>query len=97
MTRVQMDERRNVRTDERAQVERGVILLAWSWDDYPAVRRREEVRAVGNITVGRYDHPDSVGYQGWIEPDDQTWIAFVASNGSPVVFLNRDPETGAVL
>jgi hypothetical protein len=52
---------------------------------------------VGNITVGRYDHPDSTGYQGWIEPDDRTWIMFVASDGSPVAFLNRDPETGAVL
>jgi hypothetical protein len=52
---------------------------------------------VANITVGRYDHPDSVGYQGWIEPDDRSWIAFVASDGRPVVFLNRDPRTGAVL
>jgi hypothetical protein len=52
---------------------------------------------MGNITVGRYDNPASVGYQGWIEPDDKQWIAFVANDGAPVVFLNRDPETGAVL
>jgi hypothetical protein len=53
---------------------------------------------VGNITVGRYDDPESTGYQGWIEPDDdQSWIVFVANDGRPVAFLNRDPETGAAL
>jgi len=50
-----------------------------------------------NITVGRYSEPALVGYQGWIEPDDRSFIAFVANDGSPVVFLNRDPETGAAL
>ena len=49
-----------------------------------------------NITVGRYDDPASVGYQGWIEPADQSWIAFVASDGAPAVFLNRASD-GAVL
>lgn len=50
-----------------------------------------------DIRVGRYDHPAQVGYQGWIEPDDNSWIMFVAADGTPVVFLNRDPETGAIL
>lgn len=51
-----------------------------------------------NIKVGRYTH-DSVtrDWQGWIEPADQTWIMFIAADGTPTVFLNRDPETGAVL
>lgn len=55
---------------------------------------------MGNITVGRYDHPggpEGTGYQGWVEPSDRSWIAFIANDGHPVVFLNRDPETGAVL
>lgn len=52
---------------------------------------------MGNITVGRYDKPADVGYQGWIEPDDRSWVAFVADDGAPVVFLSRDPGTGAVL
>ena len=52
---------------------------------------------MGNITVGRYDDPESVGYQGWLEPDDRSWIAFVANDGKPVMFLNRDPQTGGVL
>jgi hypothetical protein len=51
---------------------------------------------MSNITVGRYDDPESVGYQGWIEPEDRTWIAFVRNDGTPQVFLDRDPETGAV-
>lgn len=51
---------------------------------------------MGNVTVGRYDHPSQVGYQGWIEPQDMTWVAFVGNDGAPVVFLDRDPVTGAV-
>jgi len=49
-----------------------------------------------NIQVHRYNDPKSVGWQGWIEPDDRSWIAFVDLHGHPVFFLNRDPETGAV-
>lgn len=50
-----------------------------------------------NITVTRYPDPEAVGgWQGYIEPDDRTWIAFVRSDGQPVVFLDRDPATGAV-
>ena len=52
---------------------------------------------MGNVTVGRYDHPAETGYQGWIEPGGKAWIAYVGNDGAPVVFLNRDPETGAVL
>lgn len=51
---------------------------------------------MGNIEVGRYDHPESVGYAGWIEPDDKSWIAFIRVDGTPQFFLNRD-ETGAVI
>ena len=52
---------------------------------------------MGNITVGRYEHPQECGWQGWIEPDDKTWIMFVRLDGQPVAYLNRDPDTGAVL
>ena len=51
---------------------------------------------MGNIEVGRYDDPQSVGYAGWIEPSDRTWIAFIGNDGKAVFFLDRDPETGAV-
>lgn len=57
-----------------------------------------------NIVVGRYSStpgPDGtpgvgVHWQGWIEPQDKSWIAFIDCDGRPVFFLNRDPETGAV-
>lgn len=50
-----------------------------------------------NITVGRYDHESvTADWQGWIEPDDLSWIAFVKADGTPVVFLDRDPVSGAV-
>lgn len=49
-----------------------------------------------NITVGRYEDPAAVGFTGWLEPEDRTWIAFVGSDGQPVFFLDRDPVTGAV-
>ena len=48
-----------------------------------------------NIIVGRYE--GETGYQGWIEPEDRSWIIYVADDGSLEVFLQRDPETGAVL
>jgi hypothetical protein len=51
---------------------------------------------MGNITVGRYADPASAGYQGWLEPDGKSWIMFVDRDGRPVVFLDRDPATGAV-
>jgi hypothetical protein len=61
---------------------------------------------MGNIVVGRYGpdegtiEPDGSirqHWQGWIEPEDLSWIAFVDMEGRPTFFLNRDPETGAVL
>jgi len=51
---------------------------------------------LGNITVGRYDKPSEVGYQGWIEPEDRSWIAFVDGEGRAQFFLDRDPVRGAV-
>lgn len=50
-----------------------------------------------NITVGRYKNPQNVGWAGWIEPEDKSWIAFVDLEGHPVFFLCRDPNTGAVV
>ena len=47
-----------------------------------------------NIIVGRYESCSD--YQGWIEPDDKSWIAFIAKDGRPEVFLNREPS-GAVI
>jgi hypothetical protein len=51
---------------------------------------------MGNITVGRYADRAGVGYQGWIEPEDRSWIAFVGNDGHPQFYRDRDPETGAV-
>jgi len=52
---------------------------------------------VNNIIVKRYSDPVAVGgWQGWIEPEDRTWIAFIDMEGRPTFFLNRDPVTGAV-
>lgn len=48
-----------------------------------------------NITVGRYDDPEPVGYSGWAEPENKAWILFVDSDCKPVLF-DRDPVTGAV-
>ena len=59
-----------------------------------------------NITVGRYEsepivdgkaYPKGHDYAGWIEPNDLSWILFVKDDHSVQMYLNRDPETGAVL
>jgi len=49
-----------------------------------------------NITIGRYDHPESVGFSGWVEPEDRSWILFIKDDGSALFFPERD-ETGAVI
>lgn len=66
-------------------------------------RRRDEPTKVRrtiipNIKVGRYQDPElRKEWQGWLEPDDHSWIAFITADGKPVFFLDRDPETGAVI
>lgn len=51
-----------------------------------------------NIIVGRYSNPETrKHWQGWIEPEDQSWIAFIDGDGHPVFFLDRDPDTGSVI
>lgn len=51
-----------------------------------------------NIKVGRYSNPETrKSWQGWIEPEDLSWIMFINANGQPTVYMNRDPNTGAVL
>lgn len=52
-----------------------------------------------NIKVGRYgdEGRTSHGYAGWIEPEDNSWIMFVGVDGHVEMFLDRDPETGAVV
>lgn len=49
-----------------------------------------------NVTVTRYPDPAAVGgWQGYLEPDDLSWIVFIRTDGPPVMFLDRDPVTGA--
>ena len=52
---------------------------------------------MGNIKVGRYSNLETRKFwQGWIEPEDLSWIVFIDAAGKPTVFLDRDPVTGAV-
>jgi hypothetical protein len=53
--------------------------------------------AMQNIDIRRYSNPTAVGYQGWVEPADKSWIAFIDLDGRPQVFLDRDPATGGIL
>lgn len=51
-----------------------------------------------NITVGRYSTtPEPGEYAGWIEPEDRSWLLFVRTDHSVEMYLDRDPETGAVI
>jgi len=49
-----------------------------------------------NITVKRYKNPKKVGWKGFIEPKDGSWIAFIRLDGVPVFYLKRD-SSGRVL
>jgi len=50
-----------------------------------------------DIRITRYKHPIASGWAGYLEPADKSWIAFIGLDGAPQFFLNRDPETGAIL
>jgi hypothetical protein len=50
-----------------------------------------------NISVKRYSNPQAVGWAGWLEPEDRSWIAFIDLEGRPRFFLDRDPVTGGVI
>lgn len=50
-----------------------------------------------DIKVTRYEGQLTQHWQGYIEPEDRSWIVFVDGTGKPVLFDQRDPETGAVL
>jgi len=50
-----------------------------------------------NISVHRYENSEDTGWQGYIEPDDLSWIIFVDLTGKVYLFDKRDPITGAVL
>lgn len=50
-----------------------------------------------SIKVTRYADPAATHWAGYIEPADKGWIAYIDLDGRPLFFLNRDPETGAVL
>jgi hypothetical protein len=62
---------------------------------------KEVRRKMLNIKVGRYDttrEPKGHHWAGWIEPEDRSWIVFVGEDHTTLaVFLDRSPETGAVL
>ena len=48
-----------------------------------------------NIIVKRYS--GDTGWQGWVEPEDGSWIIFVRDDGAVFMFDERDPDTGSVL
>lgn len=58
--------------------------------------KRKEVKKVNDVHVQRYADPEQVGYQGWIEPADRSWIVFVDLDGKPSLFDKRDAN-GAVV
>jgi hypothetical protein len=49
---------------------------------------------MSNISVHRYG--EDVGYIGWIEPNDRSWIVFVNDDGKPELFGRRDADGGVI-
>lgn len=41
-----------------------------------------------------YSNPQDVGYIGWIEPDDKSWIMFVGIEGEFHFYGKRDKDGG---
>jgi len=40
-----------------------------------------------NIHVERYEHPEGVGYQGLVRPEDGSWILFIPNEGMPQLLI----------
>lgn len=57
-----------------------------------------------NICIGRYEpvrHPELQGrahaaWEGWVEPEDRSWIIFFDTEGNPTVWLHRDENGGVI-
>lgn len=49
------------------------------------------------IGLGLGSYTGETGYRGWVEPADKSWILFVRDDGTPELYTNRDPETGALI
>jgi hypothetical protein len=37
-----------------------------------------------SIHIGRYEQPN--GFAGWVEPEDRSWVLFVATDGSATLY-----------
>ena len=44
-----------------------------------------------NIQVRRYSRPDRVGYQGTVEPEDNSWVLFIPNKGLPQLWARSTP------
>lgn len=51
---------------------------------------------LSRIRVGRYAQPQKVGWLGWIEDEEKTWVAYIDLEGRPRFYLDRN-DSGAVL
>lgn len=50
-----------------------------------------------NIHIGRYHDPSETGgWAGWVEPDDKSWILFIAEDGTVQFYSERDENGGVV-
>lgn len=50
-----------------------------------------------DIKIGRYSNPDDLGYTGYIEPVDRSWVIFLDATGTPSVYWPERDEEGAVV
>ncbi len=51
---------------------------------------------MGNIQIRRYSVLES-DYDGYIEPDDRSWIIYLDITGKPALYWPERDETGAVV
>lgn len=55
-----------------------------------------------NITIGRYEGEviehvtGQHDWDGWIEPEDKSWILFFARDGRPAFWPSRDKAGGVI-
>lgn len=53
---------------------------------------------MSNLTIARYDESvHKIGYSGYIEPEDRSWIIYLDTDGKPSRYYPQRDNDGAVI
>ncbi len=52
---------------------------------------------IDRLKIGRYSNPENIGYSGYLQPKDLSWIIYFGLDGRPTHYYpERDKDGGVV-